>query len=80
MSQKSKAPNSIPWPPIILVCALAIGFILNGVLPLGFPKFMFGEMLFAIGCMAIIIALLIDVSAMHTLYKAQTTIMPHKAS
>jgi protein-S-isoprenylcysteine O-methyltransferase Ste14 len=73
-------PNSVPWPPIILVCAIAVGFILNGVYDLGSPFGIVGELLFGLGAMIILIAILIDIAAMRTMHGAKTTIMPHKGS
>lgn len=77
---RTEKPNTIPWPPIIVICTLAIGFILRGLLPLGFPQTILGDLLFGLGIMLIIAALLIDIAAMRTMHRARTTIMPHKGS
>lgn len=73
-------PNTIPWPPIIVVCTVAIGIILNGLYDLGSPFGVIGELLFGLGAMTIVIAILIDFAAMRTMRNAKTTIMPHKGS
>lgn len=73
-------PNTIPWPPLIVVCTIAIGLILNSVYDLGSPFGIVGELLFGLGAMVILIAILIDISAMRTMRVAKTTIMPHKGS
>ena len=73
-------PNTIPWPPIIVVCTIAIGIILDGIYDLGSPFGVIGELLFGLGIMVIVIAILIDISAMRTMRTAKTTIMPHRGS
>ncbi|MEM5500665.1 isoprenylcysteine carboxylmethyltransferase family protein [Ahrensia kielensis] len=73
-------PNIIPWPPIVLVCTIAIGFILSGLVPLGFPRTILGELLFGLGLMLIVLALLIDVSAMRLMRKHQTAILPNRGA
>lgn len=76
----TERPNIIPWPPIILVCTLAIGFILNGLFQLGFPRTILGELLFGLGLMLVVLALLIDVSAMQLMRKNDTAIMPNRGA
>ncbi|MEM8539898.1 MAG: isoprenylcysteine carboxylmethyltransferase family protein [Pseudomonadota bacterium] len=76
----SDRPNTIPWPPIIVVCTIAIGIILNGLYDLGSPFGVIGELLFGLGVMIIFIGILIDVAAMRTMRNAKTTILPHKSS
>jgi protein-S-isoprenylcysteine O-methyltransferase Ste14 len=73
-------PNNIPWPPIVLLCTIALGFILSGLVPLGFPRTIVGELLFGLGLMLIVLALLIDVSAMRLMKKHNTAIMPHRGA
>ena len=76
----TERPNTIPWPPIIVVCTIAIGIILNGIYSLGSPFGLVGELLFGLGMMTVVIAILIDIGAMRTMQKAKTTIMPNKGS
>ncbi|MDZ7823766.1 MAG: isoprenylcysteine carboxylmethyltransferase family protein [Ahrensia sp.] len=73
-------PNTIPWPPIILISSIAIGFIAQGIYSLSVPTTPLGDLVFGLGLMMIIVALLIDIAAMRTMQKAKTTIMPHKGS
>lgn len=73
-------PNVIPWPPIILVCAIAAGYLLNRLVPLPWVPSPLSDILFAAGLLAIVSALAIDVSAMRTMHRARTTILPHRAS
>lgn len=73
-------PNTIPWPPILLVGFIALGFVLDRTVPLGWPAGMWGDLLTGLGLFLIIIALIIDVTAMRTMAAARTTILPHRRS
>lgn len=74
------APNRLPWPPIIYVCAIAISILLWVVYPLAWFAAPLSDILFAFGGLAIAAVVAIDVSAMRTLSRAKTTIMPHRGS
>ena len=83
MNEKNNSidrPNTIPWPPIIVVCTIAIWIILNGLYDLGSPFGVVGELLFGLGAMTILIAILMDIAAMRTMRTAKTTILPTKGS
>ena len=71
-------PNRIPWPPIFYVVALIAGWPLGHFLPLPWASGMAAEMMFAIGILLILGALAIDLTAMTTMQRAKTTIMPHR--
>lgn len=79
-SDTTERPNVIPWPPIIVACTIAIGFILKGLYDLGSPFGVVGELLFGLGVLLIVVALLIDFSALRSMRAANTTVMPHKGS
>lgn len=76
MNERRNRPNVIPWPPILIVGLVTLGFILNMVFPLGFG---FSGMRVAAG-LVIMAALSIDLWAMKTLNDGSTTIMPHRGS
>lgn len=80
MNARSERPNTIPWPPLLLVTSLLAGYVLNTLVPLPFPGGFAGEMAFGFGIALIVIAALMDLAAMRTMVKARTTIMPHKKS
>lgn len=67
-------PNLVPWPPILLIAAIAAGILLDRVinLPLatGFPGA-------AVGVVLIAVALSLDVWASLSFRRARTTILPH---
>lgn len=76
MNAYRSRPNTLPWPPILLVSILVCGIALNSFTPLTlvFPG---GRIL---GIVLIATALSIDLWAMATLRRAHTTIMPHRGS
>ena len=73
-------PNKLPWPPMIYAAAILIGALSGYVLPTPWPGSPSSDFLLAIGGLMIVGALFIDYSAMKTMTKAKTTIMPNKGS
>jgi protein-S-isoprenylcysteine O-methyltransferase Ste14 len=67
-------PSRFPWPPTLLAAALASGLALHAAAPvhLGLPRFA--------GWVMVAAALALDVSAVATLRRAETTVMPHRAA
>jgi protein-S-isoprenylcysteine O-methyltransferase Ste14 len=80
MSDFSARPNSIPWPPLVYLAAIAVSIILWVVYPLPWFTRPLSDILFAAGWLAVVGVVLIDVGAMRTLSRGKTTIMPNKAS
>lgn len=74
----AETPNRIPWAPLIYGIALIAGWPLQLAIPLPWFDGMASDMLFGFGAIGIICALLIDFSAMRTLHRKRTTIMPHR--
>ncbi|MEO1702039.1 MAG: isoprenylcysteine carboxylmethyltransferase family protein [Pseudomonadota bacterium] len=70
-------PNHLPWPPIILVLVLVAGYFLGWMLPTGVAFPLWSQ---TFGGGIIVLALLIDVAAMYTLWRGKTTIMPNQKS
>ena len=66
-------PSPIPWPPIILVAALALGFALHAVLPIGWLAGAAREVLRWIGAAAILAALAVFAWSFATLRRHRTT-------
>jgi protein-S-isoprenylcysteine O-methyltransferase Ste14 len=73
-------PNTLPWPPLIYGAAILTGALSGYVLPTPWPVSPTSDFLLAIGGLMIAGALFIDFSAMRTMTKAKTTIMPNKGS
>jgi protein-S-isoprenylcysteine O-methyltransferase Ste14 len=80
MSDFAARPSGFPWPPLIYLAAIAISIVLWIVYPLPWFGSPMSDILFAVGCVAIVAVVLIDVSAMRTLARAKTTIRPDRAS
>lgn len=77
---KAEKPNIIPWPPLILIAMVALGFVLNAYFPIGWVYPPLSEFLSFLGIMLVFLAIAFDVWAMKTLSLHKTTIMPHKGS
>ena len=73
-------PNIFPWPPVLLVGALADGFLINWLWPLSPPEGVARIVLAVIGACLVCTTVALDVTAMLALRRARTTIMPHKGS
>ncbi len=73
-------PNTVPWPPIILLSAIVAGFALRALVPLPWLPAPLSDILFATGALLIAAALAIDISTMREMRRAKTTVLPHRAS
>lgn len=80
MNAYETRPNRLPWPPMLYVAAIVVAAILGWFYPLPWIPSPLSDILFAIGIVGIAGVVLIDVSAMRTLHRARTTIMPHRGS
>lgn len=80
MTAVETRPNTLPWPPIVYVAAVAAAIVLNWLVPLPWIPGPLGELLFAVGWLVVGGALAIDITAMRTMARAKTTIMPHRGS
>ena len=67
-------PNRIPWPPLILITACILSFLIERKLPL---SFLFTGHIF-IGFIITALGLLIDIVALNALKKGKTTFLPNK--
>ena len=73
-------PNAFPWPPVILIASMAFAYALGIYVPLVWVPSPIKELLDVFGVVLIGIALLIEISAMFSMRKAKTTILPNKGS
>ena len=80
MNAYDARPNRLPWPPMIYLAAILLAAALTWTVPLPWIPSPLSDILFAIGIVTIVGVVAIDVSAMRTLHKARTTIMPHRGS
>ena len=77
-SHPEDCPSTIPWPPILLIGFVGLGFALERLVPLGRPAGAMGDLLAGLGAVIVIVALLVDIAAMRTMAAARTTILPHR--
>lgn len=80
MTQHRDRPNTLPWPPILYICAAALAVLAHWLLPLPWIGPPMNELLFAIGWVVVVAAIVMDIAAMRTMARAKTTIMPNRAS
>jgi protein-S-isoprenylcysteine O-methyltransferase Ste14 len=80
MTDIQTRPNRLPWPPIIYLIAIAISIALGLLYPLPWISAPLSDILFAAGWLLVAAMVALDFSAMRTMARAKTTIMPNKAS
>ena len=80
MTDPATRPSRFPWPPVIYLVAIAVSIVLWLLYPLPWFGSPLSDILFAVGCVMIVAVIGIDISAMRTLARANTTIRPDKAS
>lgn len=71
----SERPNTVPWPPLLLLAGIAIGATLGARIPLNIPV---PAALQVAGYFLIAVGLAFDFSAIWTMWRARTNILPHK--
>jgi protein-S-isoprenylcysteine O-methyltransferase Ste14 len=80
MSDATKAPSRLPWPPVIFVASIAIAIIADLVYPLPWFTSPLSDILFAAGLLVLVAVVAIDVTAIRAMAQAKTTIMPTRPS
>jgi protein-S-isoprenylcysteine O-methyltransferase Ste14 len=80
MTDIQTRPNRLPWPPIIYLVAIAISIALGLLFPLPWISAPLSDILFAAGWLLVAAMVALDFSAMRTMARAKTTIMPNRAS
>jgi protein-S-isoprenylcysteine O-methyltransferase Ste14 len=80
MTDIQTRPNRLPWPPIIYLAAIAVSVALGLLFPLPWISAPLSDILFAAGWLLVAAMVALDFSAMRTMARAKTTIMPNKAS
>jgi protein-S-isoprenylcysteine O-methyltransferase Ste14 len=80
VNDTASRPSRFPWPPLVYLSAIAISILLWVIYPLPWFGSPLSDILFAVGCVALVAVVLIDVSAIRTLSKANTTIRPDRPS
>ncbi|MEO3999106.1 isoprenylcysteine carboxylmethyltransferase family protein [Mesorhizobium sp. CAU 1732] len=80
MTDIRDSPNTLPWPPVIIVAAVALAILAHWLMPLPWLPMQLAEFFFAIGWLVVAGAIAIDIAAMRAMSRARTTIMPHRGS
>ncbi len=70
----------LPWPPLISLAAIAGSIALNLLYPLPYFGSPLADILFAAGWLLVAAALGLGISAVRTLHRHRTTVMPTRAS
>lgn len=79
MSGKAdSAPLRFPWPPLVMLAALAIGAVLHFFLPLPWFGSPLSDILTAVGFLLVLAAIAIEITVLMTMHRARTTIRPDR--
>lgn len=74
------ALSRFPWPPVTYLIGIAAAVGLNALAPLPWIGQPMSDLLFAIGCLLVVGAIIIQVSSVATMRKFKTTTLPTKAA
>lgn len=80
MTDRTERSNTIPWPPIVYLAAVAAAIVLGIFFPLPWLPSPLSELAFATGIVTIAGAVAIEVMAIRTLRRGNTTVLPTKRS
>ncbi|KIZ42328.1 MULTISPECIES: isoprenylcysteine carboxylmethyltransferase family protein [Rhodopseudomonas] len=69
-------PNTMPWPPLVLIATALLAIALGRVLPLPALE---GALPVSIGLATLLTGIALDLWAILTMRRARTNIMPHRA-
>ena len=73
-------PNRIPWPPLLYGAALIGGLLLGRLAPLPWPAVLDILPARMVGAGLALVGVGLDLSALATLYRAHTNVLPHRAA
>jgi len=80
MNDVTARPNSLPWPPIIYVAAIAVSVLLNVFYPLPWFGQPLSGILFVLGWLMIAAFVALNVSAIRAMRRAGTTVRPDRGT
>src|SRR5690606_18936019 len=80
MMEVTDRPSRVPWPPIIYLAAIAVGAVPAVLVPLPWLGSPLADLLFAAGWLLVLAAVLLEVAAIHTLRRANTTMRVDRAA
>lgn len=73
-------PNTIPWPPLVLLACIVCGFALNAFLPIGWPPSPISDFLFALGVLVLLTAIYLYYATFKIFRENGTTLSPVQAA
>lgn len=79
-SNASERPTRFPWPPVLYIAAIAIAIALSIFVPLPWFGSPFADLLLAIGCLLVLAFIALTVTAIRTMGRAGTTVVPTQAA
>jgi hypothetical protein len=80
MNDVTARPNSLPWPPIIYVAAIAVSVLLNAFYPLPWFGRPLSGILFVLGWLMIAAFVALNISAIRAMRRAGTTVRPDRGT
>src|SRR5215468_4639157 len=80
MHDVTARPNSMPWPPIIYLAAIAVSILLNVFYPLPWFRQPLSGILSAIGWLMIAAFVALNISAIRAMRRAGTTVRPDRGT
>jgi protein-S-isoprenylcysteine O-methyltransferase Ste14 len=80
MNDVTERPNSLPWPPIIFVAAIAVSMVLHVLYPLPWVGQPLSAILFVLGWLLIAAFVALNVWAIRAMRRAGTTVRPDRAT
>jgi protein-S-isoprenylcysteine O-methyltransferase Ste14 len=80
MNDVTERPNSLPWPPIIFLTAIAVSFLLGVFVPFPWFRQPLSGILFAIGWLMIAAFVALNIAAFRVMRRAETTLRPDRGT
>ena len=80
MNDVTARPNSLPWPPIIFLAAIAVSVFLNAFYPLPWFAQPLSGIVSAIGWLMIAAFVALNISAIRVMRRAGTTVRPDRGT
>ena len=80
MHDVTARPNSMPWPPIIYLAAIAVSILLNVFYPLPWFRQPLSGILFVLGWLMIAAFVALNISAIRAMRRAGTTVRPDRGT
>ena len=77
MTEIGARPGRIPWPPLIYIAAIAVSIALGLLYPLPWIGDVLGDILFAIGWLALLATAALWFTSIRAMVRARTTLNPN---